>query len=98
MSEQIALSVAQELSMYELSLPNDNEEQAKMDMQVKAFGRHLCNQADEQLNDADFTLKSCEIEGFDVQVSIQGTPSMSFLPRPIRVSRAGPAECVPRNR
>ncbi len=58
----------------------------------------LCAQASAKLNNDDFKLASCTVDGEDVQVAVEGIPRVKFLPHPRVLARAGPAQCVPRNR
>lgn len=56
-----------------------------------------CEDARERFSSGQFFLDSCTVESEDVQVSVRGIPSISFLPQVHVAARAGPASCVPRN-
>ncbi|WP_418969559.1 Rv3654c family TadE-like protein [Alloscardovia omnicolens] len=67
-------------------------------LEVSSAMSSPCNHAQSAISHERFSLQSCTVEGHDVQVEVQGVPSIEFLPHPVAIARAGPAQCVPRNR
>ncbi|MFD0704365.1 Rv3654c family TadE-like protein [Alloscardovia venturai] len=83
-AEQTALAAAQYL---QLALHDKSRTYADACAVARGNAHHMYTK-----------LESCTIHGENVDVSMSAQPSISILPRVQIKTRAGPVECVPRNR